>query len=120
MAGTNNYDLSLLEQLDDKSALLDVLDLFLKDTPEQVRQLALSTRAGEWESVSELAHKLKGSLSMLQAKSLVNQLASIEKTAKSAEDKTPIAGWVVEVEATFEVFRAELTKEVNMIRKEIG
>lgn len=57
---------------------------------------------------------------MLQAKSLVNQLASIEKTAKSAEDKTPIAGWVVEVEATFEVFRAELTKEVNMIRKEIG
>lgn len=120
MTGTNNYDLSLLEQLGDKSALLDVLDLFLKDTPEQVRQLALRTRAGEWESVSALAHKLKGSLSMLQAQPLVSHLATIEKIAKSVEDKTPVAGLVAEVEVTFEVLREELSKEVNMIRKEIG
>lgn len=120
MAGTSTYDLSLLEQLDDKGALLDVLDLFLKDTPAQVRQLALRTRAGEWESVSELAHKLKGALSMLQAKPLVNHLSAIEKTAKSAEDKTQVAGWVTEVETAFDQLRRELAKEVNMIRKEIG
>ncbi len=120
MAEAVAYDLSLLKQLDDQSALLDVLDLFLRETPTDVQELALRTSAGEWKSASELAHKLKGSMAMLQVESLVSRLAAIEKTAKSTDDKDPNHGWVAKVTVIVDKLKAELTKETDTIRKEIG
>jgi HPt (histidine-containing phosphotransfer) domain-containing protein len=114
------YDLGLLEELDDKEAMLDILALFLRDTPLQVQELLTHVKKQHWESVSQLAHKLKGAVSMLQVTTLVTSLMVIEKTAQSDPDKERVADLVTEVAKLFKDLQEQLVKETDSIRKELG
>lgn len=77
------FDLSYLEQMDDKNFIIQILDIFLIDTPADLLVLEDAFKAGDLDTVCKTAHKLKSSTGMLQANSLFDMLGNIEKLAKT-------------------------------------
>ncbi len=76
------FDLSFLEQMDDKDFLISVLDLYLADTGKDMEEMSKAFDAGNLEVVYKTAHKLKSSTGMLQANTLFTILESTERIAK--------------------------------------
>lgn len=109
------YDLSLLEGLDDKDSLLDVLNLFLDNTPAQMIELAALCKADNWDALYQLAHKLKGALAMLQATYISDLLGKIESNARERKDIDQIAAKVQEACALFEQMKSQLIDEKEQI-----
>lgn len=99
------YDLSMLEQLDDRQQVLQILDLFLVNAPLQVSDLLKEAANKDWSKVYAHAHKLKGSLGIIQAYGLVELLQQIEKQAKNPEVDESILNGVLQ---TFTTAFAEL------------
>lgn len=77
------FDLSLLEQMDDKNFIIQIIEMFLLDTPGDLLVMEDSFKAGDLNSVYKTAHKLKSSTGMLQANSLFGMLGNIEQLAKT-------------------------------------
>lgn len=109
------YDLSLLEGLDDKDSLLDVLNLFLENTPAQMTELAQLSDTGDWDALYQLAHKLKGALAMLQATHISELLGKIEAAGRERNDTDQIPAKVAEVCALFDQMKAQLIDEKEQI-----
>jgi CheY-like chemotaxis protein len=109
------YDLSLLEGLDDKESLLDVLNLFLENTPAQMTELTALSKMGDWDALYQLAHKLKGALAMLQATYISELLGKIEVSGRERKDLDQIPDKVTEVCALFDQMKAQLIDEKNEI-----
>ncbi len=109
------YDLSLLEGLDDKESLLDVLNLFLENTPAQMTELAALSEKADWDALYQLAHKLKGALAMLQATHISELLGKIEASGRERKDVDQIPDKVTEVCALFEQMKIQLIDEKNQI-----
>ncbi|GAC1441926.1 MAG: PAS domain S-box protein [Sediminibacterium sp.] len=114
------YDLSLLEELDDKASLLDVLNIFLSDAPTQVKELPVLATRENWEALYKLAHKLKGAVGLLQAKQVAALLGSIEENAKEAKNTQLIREEVDEVVHLFAQLEAQLHEAQERIEKEIA
>jgi PAS domain S-box-containing protein len=109
------YDLSLLEGLDDKDSLLDVLNLFLENTPAQMTELAELSKKEEWDALYQLAHKLKGALAMLQATHISELLGKIEAGARERIDIDQIPAKVTEVCTLFDQMKTQLIDEKEQI-----
>ena len=109
------YDLSLLEGLDDKDSLLDVLNLFLENTPAQMTELAELSKKAEWDALYQLAHKLKGALAMLQATHISELLGKIEAGARERKDIDQIPAKVTEVCTLFDQMKIQLIDEKEQI-----
>ncbi len=77
------FDLSYLEQMDDKNFIIQIIEIFLLDTPADLLVLEDAFKAGDLDTVYKTAHKLKSSTGMLQANSLFGMLGNIEKLAKT-------------------------------------
>ena len=77
------FDLSLLEQMDDKNFIVQIIDIFLLDTPIDLSAMEHAFKKGDLDTVYKAAHKLKSSTGMLQAHSLFGMLENIEKLAKT-------------------------------------
>lgn len=110
---TTPYDLSLLEEVGDSEYFLDVLNTFLANMPLQFKELQFASTQQDFEKVFFLAHKLKGSTSMLQAPALTGILGKIEQFSKEKADTTELIqkAWVlyseIEVHLQSEKKRAE-------------
>lgn len=109
------YDLSLLEGLDDKDSLLDVLNLFLENTPAQMTELSALAEAADWDALYQLAHKLKGALAMLQASFIAELLGQIESDARERKDIDQIGHKVASVCSLFEQMKIQLINEKEQI-----
>jgi len=77
------YDLGILEEMDDKEYIVEIISIFLNDTPGELKEISTAATARKMEIVSKTAHKLKNSAGALQAKSLVYLLTEIETSAKA-------------------------------------
>jgi len=86
------YDLSLLEELENRQQLLGIVDMFLINTPLQLKEILADAEKQDWEKVYADAHKLKGSAGILLANGLVELLRQIEGQAKSQKDPGIING----------------------------
>lgn len=80
-----SFDLSILEEMDDAEYTKEIITLFLKDTPRQLKELREALTAGTFETVYKTAHKLKSSAGILQANKLIHWLAQIETIAKEGK-----------------------------------
>jgi CheY-like chemotaxis protein len=81
------FDLSLLEEMDDNEYLVDVLSIFLNDTPQELNELEKACTAGNFNGAYNMAHKLKSSTGLLKACGLVNILIKIEAIAKAQNNE---------------------------------
>jgi HPt (histidine-containing phosphotransfer) domain-containing protein len=77
------YDLSILEEMEDNEYTIEIISIFLKDTPVELKEIQEALRTGKAEIISKKAHKLKSSAGILQAKNLVTFLTGIESLSKS-------------------------------------
>ena len=79
----NLYDLSMLEEMDDNEYMAEMLTIYLKETPEELKEIRAALTSGKTETIAGKAHKLKNSAGVLQANNLIDLLAKIEAIAKS-------------------------------------
>jgi len=77
------YDLSILEEMDDKEYIVEIVSMFLKDTPGELKEIKAALAAGNTEVVYKKAHKLKSSAGILQAQRLIDLLTDLERLAKT-------------------------------------
>ncbi len=77
------FDLSFLEQMDDRNFIIQIIDIFLIDTPADLAVMESAFRRNDLDTVSKTAHKLKSSAGMLQANTFYEILGTIEKSAKT-------------------------------------
>ena len=84
--GSKTYDLGLLEEVGDPEYFLDMLNVFLTNIPEQLKEMEMASGRQDFERVYFMAHKLKGSTGMIQAAALMEILGKIEQLAKEKAD----------------------------------
>lgn len=91
--GTGNlFDLSLLEEMDDNEYVAEILTIFLGNSPKELYELKRACMSNKFDAVYKMAHKLKGSVGLLQANFLLNVLIRIEETA-IAEKMMSLQSW---------------------------
>ncbi len=115
MNGEKLYDLSLLEGLDDKESLLDVLNLFMENTPNQIKELIDLGNTDQYDEIYKLAHKLKGALAMLQALRISALLGTIEADARERRETDKIREKIGEVSHLFNQMQQQLMVEKEQI-----
>ena len=114
------YDLSLLEELDDKESILDVLSLFLDNTPAEVKELSLLVQQKNWNVLFRQAHKIKGAVAILQATKLAELLGRLEENAKEEKGLSGIEKQVEEITTLFAQVEIHLREEQELIKKELA
>lgn len=76
------FDLSLLNEMDDPEYLSEIVNIFLDKTPVEISHLQHALEKLQFESVYQIAHKLKSSVGLLKANALYDVLLKIEESAK--------------------------------------
>ncbi len=76
------FDLGMLEEMDDSEYLSEILEIFLNDTPVELKELHKSIEEDQFENAYQIAHKLKSSTGLLKANALFDALVKLEETAK--------------------------------------
>lgn len=77
------YDLSMLEEMDDSEYVCEILKIFLRDTPVDLKALKDAANKSNTEAIVQKAHKIKGSAGIIQAEKMCLLLKEIENTAKA-------------------------------------
>ena len=113
------FDLALLEELDDKDSLLDVLSMFFENTPRDVKELEQLYLEKKMEPLSKLAHKIKGVVSILQSVRLTELLKKIELRAKEPGGDVELEKDIKEVLTLFTLLETQLHIEWERINKEV-
>lgn len=114
------YDLSMLEELDDNEAILDVLQMFLQNTPREVKELAVICAGYQWPEVQKLSHKIKGAVAIVQAFPLAKWLAGMEENARELQDKPLLDTQIREIDMLFTELLNALTSEIGRLQKLTG
>ena len=111
------YSLRLLEELDDKSQMRQLVGLFLTNTPLQILDLLAEAGNKEWMKVYAHAHKLKGSAGVFHASELVALSQQIEKLVKvpggSAVDEDSVNRLLLSLTPTFSKIEILLSEELK-------
>ena len=118
--GGKLYDLSLLEELDDNESLLDVVSLFLENTPAEIKQLHQLAKDKSWDELFRLAHKVKGAVAILQAVPIAKLLGSIEEKAREKKELSEIPEKVDKVVLLFADMEKQLRDVQKKLRTELG
>ncbi len=92
MSLTNNpslqIDLSYLNEVADGNVefIVEMIDIFLAQTPDTLKGLLNAIEQKNWNSISELSHKIKPTLGFIGVHSVREVMADIEMKAKKEID----------------------------------
>ncbi len=114
------YDLTLLEELDDKESLLEVLELFLQNTPIEIKELTAFADQQNWDGVFRAAHKIKGAVSILQATKLSLLLGALEANAREENDLLLVMEQVATAIEMYTVLEKQLLEKLSALQKELS
>ena len=95
---TQVLDMEVVEELltlmgdEDPELLLDLIDMFQKDGPERVDKIEAAFAAGDYETLSEVAHSLKGSSGNLGVLNLQDSCDVLQVAGKKGDQATITAG----------------------------
>ncbi|HMH23308.1 MAG TPA: PAS domain S-box protein [Puia sp.] len=110
--GSKAYDLGLLEEIGDREYFVDMLNAFLVQLPEELKELQVAAGQQDFDRVYFMAHKLKGSTGMLQASTLMELLTKIEQAAK---EKAALSGLVEKVSLLFAELEEHLREDIRNV-----
>ncbi|MEO6719502.1 MAG: Hpt domain-containing protein [Ferruginibacter sp.] len=102
------FDLSFLEEMDDRNFLIQVIELYLEDTPKDLAEMTQALDIPDASTIARSAHKLKSSTGMLQATKLYTILEQTETIAKSGAVSPQLVDLVNKVNEEFEVLKTAL------------
>ncbi len=95
--------------------MVEMIDIFLHQTPGYLAQLETSIEKKDWSSVAEIAHKVRPTFTFIGVDQLTQIMASIEQKARTGEDLAVISKTFNEVKPLLtRVFEklAEMRKEL--------
>ncbi|NEV94532.1 Hpt domain-containing protein [Psychroflexus sp. YR1-1] len=88
------YNLKQLESIasGDKEFVREMLDIFIKVTPEDLAKIQDAIDAKNYESISKLSHKLVSSYNLINYKNvfLIKKLEEMGKNSEPIETITPV------------------------------
>jgi PAS domain S-box-containing protein len=113
------YDLSLLEELEDKKYVYDMIGFFLQNAPADINQLVPLTEKQDWDALYKTAHKAKGAAGMLQVTALIKLLAKIESDARDKTSLDAIHTMAEEAVYLFSELVKQLEQELVFIEKDL-
>ncbi len=90
MSEENNIviDLSYLKEVasDNTEFMVEMIDIFLAQTPEYVQLLSKAVETKDWGKIAEMAHKIKPTLAFMGVNEARDKMATIESRARDKED----------------------------------
>jgi HPt (histidine-containing phosphotransfer) domain-containing protein len=115
IADQKMFDLSFLEEMNDKNFLIQVLGLYLEDTPKDLAEMKQALDDLEPGIIAKSAHKLKSSTGMLQATRLSSVLEQTETLAKSGKVTDELSDLVDDAHEEFSVLKLALLLHLKTI-----
>ena len=109
------YDLSLLEEMDDNEYIIEIVSIFLNETPKELAEMQKAATSGQIGIVGKKAHKLKSSSGLLQATTLSQILKHIDEIADSA-NVSEILKLVGSAHEEYKKIEVALLKHLQSIR----
>lgn len=81
-------DLTYLIEVSDNNSefMIEMIDIFQAQTPGYVNQLEAALSIEDWKRVSEMAHKIKPTLTFMGVESAMLVMTSIESRARDGVD----------------------------------
>ena len=110
------FDLSFLEEMDDTNFLIQVIGLYLEDTPKDLAEMKQALDIPDAGIIARSAHKLKSSTGMLQATKLHTLLEQTEITAKAGEVSPQLFQLVNEAQEEFNNLKGALQLHLETLR----
>ena len=111
--GDNLYDLSMLEEMEDNEYMVEMLTIYLTETPVELKEIREALTTGKTEIISKKAHKLKNSAGVLQANNLIQMLTEIEAIAKSGKVNEELVTLIAEIHREHKNIENSLKKHLE-------
>ena len=99
IAKTKKIDLSYIYDISDgdREFIKEMLETFLKITPENINEIEVAQKNNNWKEVGRLAHKLKPTLMLIGDESLSKKINNLEKDAKNEVDTSQLPAKISEI-----------------------
>ncbi|HCN83367.1 MAG TPA: Hpt domain-containing protein [Sphingobacteriaceae bacterium] len=83
-----DIDLSYLSDVANGSTefIIDMIDIFIDQTPLYVKQLGLAIQEKNWKTVADISHKIKPTLAFMGVIKARDDMEEIESNARSLEN----------------------------------
>ena len=107
------YNLSYLEEMEDHDYTIEVINLFLSNTPALLAELKDSVLNEKWEEVYRNAHKLKSSFGFLQMNKMLQKVNEIEFAAKNHDNLEKIPHLVKGILQQFDLIKPMLEADIE-------
>jgi HPt (histidine-containing phosphotransfer) domain-containing protein len=109
------YDLSILEEMEDNEYMAEVLNVFLKETPEELKEMNQALNKGNNDMIATKAHKIKGSAGVIQANKLIELLIKIETIAKKGIQSSELKSLVDNTRLLYSNIELSLQKHLKAL-----
>lgn len=105
-------DLSYLREMSGDSAefMLEMLEVFQKQTPIYMAELADAVTAKDWKATYECAHKIKPTFYYVGREDARDHMQEIERNARELKDVEGIPAAFKEAEAFVEILYQQLER----------
>jgi HPt (histidine-containing phosphotransfer) domain-containing protein len=109
------YDLKHVKLFlgDDKQQLINMITIFLSETPLTLTDLNNNLNEKNYDEVKFYAHKLKSSIDLFQINGLQDDIRTLEQLASGQEDIPSIDKYVNSITSTMEDVLGEIKKEIS-------
>ena len=105
-------DLTYLNEIagGDAEFMIDMIDIFIEQTPGYTEQIIDAIAAKDWKTVGEVAHKIKPTLAFMGVNDAKEKMASIEARARTESNLENIESDFAEVKSVCESLYTGLEK----------
>ena len=110
------YNLSLLEEMEDNEYLVEVLDIFLKEAPVELKEMTGALQSRKIDVIGLKAHKLKNSVCIIQASQLTECLTRIEMLGKEGIIKDELISLVENAVQQYNSIEQALKKHIKELK----
>ena len=114
------FDTALLEELGDTKSTIIVLGFFLDNSPKDLKELESLLSEKDLDGIFKKAHKLKGSLAMLKANTIVSIMEALEIAAGSEKDLDKSESLIHLFKIKFGLLQSQLHNEVQKLKSNIA
>lgn len=115
-ASTNLVNWKYLDELsDDKGFKREMINSFIQTTGKDMRGLRTACEEKKHDNIKFLAHKIKGSVKIFEAKNLALKLKTLEYKSKDLSRQRKLNKALLEIEDLFKKVKLELKKERSLL-----
>jgi len=110
------YDLTFLEEMDDKQYLLEMLNLLVTEIPMDLTAMKEGAEAGDYKTVANKAHILKSTAGIIAVTKFVAILVTIETAVKAEVDSQKLVSHVANASQIFAQVEKGLRESIALLQ----